>query len=363
MAIRERIKKDGSKSYQVRLRGSDGFWITDTFERKLDAKAFEVEAKHKQYQGNFVISLKRELTLNQYWQQWKESGRLNVTEGWKRTQEQMLNDYIAPSLGEKKVSAISPVQIAQVLKSLQDKGRSAQTSRHVFNLLHKMFRDAVEDFQLLNFNPVLRKLKPRIASKERKHLRVEQSLHLLNAVAGEKYELAVWLGLVAGLRVGEIQALKWQNVDLDQGIIHIRGTYARKEKCFRDYPKGRAWHSIKMPFELWELLNRAKKSSTSEHVVTGDRRGFMIYDSYRLHLRRYCRNAGFEELASHELRHSASAIWRAFGATKDDMRRFFAHSSSAITDTYMHDTDDRLGEIAKVMKLFPIMSGTDEEAL
>ncbi len=164
------------------------------------------------------------------------------------------------------------------------------------------------DFQLLKSSPVLRKLKPKIPGKERKHLRIEDSLRLLKVVQGQKFELAVWLGLVAGLRAGEIQALKWDNIDLIDGILHIRSTYARKEKCFRDYPKGKKWHSIKMPPELWNLLKNAKNAATSDFVVPGKRNAFFCYNSLMKSLKGYCTLAGVEELQVHELRHSSTTF-------------------------------------------------------
>jgi integrase len=122
-------------------------------------------------------------------------------------------------------------------------GKSPQTQAHVFALMRKMFGDAVENYQYLTFNPAIRKLKPSLVVKEARRLNMEQIKKLLLHVEGKKYGLAIWLQLYLGLRCGELQALKWEDVDLVDQRVHIRRTYVRKTGMFRDYPKGKKQHS------------------------------------------------------------------------------------------------------------------------
>lgn len=60
--------------------------------------------------------------------------------------------------------------------------------------------------------------------KETNYLSLEQLKRLLSYISGKAYELAIWLGVYLGLRVGEIQALRWQDVDFEKQLIHIRRT-------------------------------------------------------------------------------------------------------------------------------------------
>ena len=56
---------------------------------------------------------------------------------------------------------------------------------------------------------------------------------------------------------------------------------------------------------------------------------------------------GVQEVASHALRHSASELYMESGASRDDLRILFNHSTSAVTDRYVHDKGERLKDVAK----------------
>jgi integrase len=72
-----------------------------------------------------------------------------------------------------------------------------------------------------------------------------------------------------GLRVGALQALTWNDVDLDEGIVFIRRAYIRKELAFREYPKGRRQHSHRIPKELLVFLREKRRQATSEFLAPG----------------------------------------------------------------------------------------------
>ncbi|NDD04693.1 MAG: hypothetical protein EB078_07290 [Proteobacteria bacterium] len=91
---------------------------------------------------------------------------------------------------------------------------------------------------------------------------------LLSHTEDKKYGVAIWIQIYLGLRVGELIALRWEDIDLETGRIHIRRTYVTKTGLFREYPKGGKHHSHSIPVELVEKLSAAKKESTSPMVVT-----------------------------------------------------------------------------------------------
>lgn len=237
-------------------------------------------------------------------------------------------------------------------------GRSGQTQLHVFFLLRKMFRDAIELYQIINFNPVVRTMKPKVPLIEARHLSLSQLKTLLQHTRDKEYGTAIWLQLYAGLRVGEVVALSWSDVDLERGVITIRRTYSRQDtwvtqkQIIKDYPKGRKQHSIRIPSELVEQLKLEKMRATSDFVVAPNGK-LLMYDRYRRALRRYCRECGVPKVSTHGLRHSTSELYMHYGATRDDLRRLFAHSSMEITDRYVHERGTNLEKVANVIQLFP----------
>lgn len=183
-----------------------------------------------------------------------------------------------------------------VLNQLAKMGKAKQTQLHVFTLLRKMFGDAIELFRLLTFNPAQRTLKPKVPIKETTHLNLGDAKKLLVHVADKPYGVAVWLQLYLGLRMGEVQALIWENVDLTEGLLRIRRTYVRKEKVIRDYPKGWRHHSHKMPAELWDFLKSEREKATSIFVATSPEGGMLSYGWYSRRLKRYCAELGITRL-------------------------------------------------------------------
>src|SRR5690606_15406226 len=178
----------------------------------------------------------------------------HTSKGWQREQLRQYRTFIDPLIGDLKLASVTPHLISEELVHMAQLGKSPQTRLHAFNLLRKMFGDAVEMFQLLTFNPVLKKLKPRVPIKETRHLNIKQAKELLMYVVDKPNGLAIWLQLYLGLRIGELQALTWQDLDLDTGTIHIHRSYVRKDGAFKNYPKGGRQHSKRMPPELVDFL-------------------------------------------------------------------------------------------------------------
>ena len=153
--------------------------------------------------------------------------------------------------------------------------------------------------------------------------------------------------------MGELVALRWEDVDLDTGRVHIRRTYVTQTGFFRDYPKGGKQHSHSIPIELLNKLRAAKPLATSELVVTSVTGNQLNYRSYVTHLKQYCSELRIPVLSTHGLRHSTSELYIHHGATRDDLRRLFAHSTPAVTDRYVHNRGTNLEKIANVLRLFP----------
>ena len=72
----------------------------------------------------------------------------------------------------------------------------------------------------------------------------------------------------------------------------------------------------------------------------------------------YCQELGIQEIKTHGLRHSTSEIYLSHGASRDDLRQLFAHSSLKVTDRYVRDKASNLEKVSNVIRLFPNKSST-----
>jgi integrase len=356
------IVKLGPERYQVKVMGPDGRWITKVFPTKQEAQRNESDLKDQRYAGFLIPNAARKLTLDEYFQKWYVESRHRVSPGWSKCQFALYRDYISPHLGFIKLVAIKTPMVGRVFSAMVESEKSEQTQLHVYNLLRKLFTDAIEFYQYVSFNPVIQKIRPKLPEKEVRHLKLDDIVKLLTNVARRDFGVAIWMQLYLGLRVNEVIALKWSNVDLKNAIVHIRSSYSRKDawalkdqaKGMKNVPKGGKHHSITIPPELLELLKEARETAKTEHVCPSPFTGRLLcYEYYLETLKSYCKELGLPLIGTHGLRHSTSELYQSNGATRDDLRQLFAHSSSDVTDRYIHTK----GNIDSVMKQFRVFPG------
>jgi integrase len=348
MAIVQRKNKSGL-SFQVKVKDPDGKWYpTPAFDSQEAAKEEELRLiKLKRKGAKAITDDARKVSLNEYWEVWSVENRNDVSDGWKLSQDQMFRDYIERLIGGLKLIEIGAPEIGKVMKRMKDLGRSGQTTQHVYNLLHRMLRDAVEYYEMLSVNPVKSKFhRPKVRKTQRDFLKPAEAWTLLDAVRDHYIGPAVWLQTLAGLRPGEVQALVMTSVLFDLDQILIRSCYDKKMKRLQAYPKQEDWAYAPMPRKLKEYL-RGLDRKPDDFVVSGFRGGMLKYDGYNKALKRMCRAAGVKEMEPHELRHSCTEIYIQAGASTEDIRRLLNHKSLTSTKGYIHRTDERLNSIAQ----------------
>ena len=138
MAIVRRETKTKGVTYQVKIRDNDGKSVTRTCYSLREAKKQESLLIAERDQGNLVCQAGRKISLNEFWAKWSCEVNTNISIGWRKTQEQMFRDYIAPRIGKVQIGQIKPFHISKVLTYMEGLGRKSQTILHVYGLLSKL---------------------------------------------------------------------------------------------------------------------------------------------------------------------------------------------------------------------------------
>ncbi|RYZ78063.1 MAG: hypothetical protein EOP04_30375, partial [Proteobacteria bacterium] len=229
MAIVRRKTKTGF-AYMVRVKDKyEKHFPAKTFDKKIDAERYETQLKSKRNKGDLAHGEEvRRATFAEYFALWAQKMRSQISDGWKQSQDQMARDHILPVIGNRKLLALRPMDIQDVMHSCEKKGLGEQTMLHVYNLMHKSLEDAVHIAELLERNPVLKKFKPKPRTKTRNHLSPTDLFALIEHCKDHILGPAIWLASIAGLRNEAIQALTWDAIDFDRGFIEIRQAYKRK---------------------------------------------------------------------------------------------------------------------------------------
>jgi integrase len=345
MAVIQRKNEKEEVRYLVRVRDRLGRWYpAETFDRMVDAKRHERKLLDDRDRGRSGEK-RGDLLFSEYLDLWIAQCRGSISAGWRISQDQMLRDYVLPFMSKLKVAEIRPQDIGSLFNQVLAMGRSPQTVKHVYAMLHKIFEDAVEHFEMLDRNPVLRRYRPKIAIRGRAFLAPVESWKLLRFVEHHYQGPAVWLQLLSGMRPGEVQALRWEHVDFERRQLLIRGTYNRKEKRLQDHPKQADWGSAPMTDDLFRFL-WSRKGPAGQFVVQNRHGGMLSYETYEDQLKRFCKKAGVKAVTPHELRHSCTELFIQSGASAEDIRRLLNQKSLTATARYMHRTNERLQGIA-----------------
>ena len=163
-----------------------------------------------------------------------------------------------------------------------------------------------------------------------------------------------YIDLATGLRRGELLGLKWQDVDLDSGVIHVRRQVGRIDGKVQEAPlkTKNAYRNISIGADAISILREKKKQDggRSEYVFPSPTGGPMSPDSVPKMLHRVLERAGLPELRFHDLRHTFATLALQNGVDIKTVSGMLGHFSAGFTlDTYAHVTTAAQRQAADTM--------------
>ena len=257
--------------------------------------------------------------------------------------------WIIPYLNQIKLKTLTAEKVQQFINHLTDNGLSAGSVRNVYRTLSAALKKA-EIYGYLQHNPnteiILPENKPKIA----KTLSLDNQKKLENAAKQETngLGLVILLALYAGLRIGEICALAWDDVDFEKMTLSVSKTRQRiqhpesvTEKTKTCVTTGRAKSNsseriIPLPTFLLTCLQEQKNNSTSNYIFTyKDRLLEPRLLQYRF--KKLLKVAEIEPINFHALRHTFATRCMEKCIDIKTISELLGHSSAKITlDLYGH---------------------------
>src|SRR5512133_482844 len=207
-----------SPSFQAQVWSSrDRRHVRKTFAELGDARAWRQEMQVAVRQG--LAGAPSTVTLAEAAGEWLElAGRGVVrTRSGDRYKPSALRGYegalraVTAELGHVRLSAITRNHLQDLVDRLVAEGRAPSTVRNTLLPLRAIYRRAVSREQVLA-NPTLKLALPAVRGQRDRVARPEEAVALIAAVPIR--DQAIWAtALYAGLRLGELRALDWQDVD------------------------------------------------------------------------------------------------------------------------------------------------------
>lgn len=145
---------------------------------------------------------------------------------------------------------------------------------------------------------------PQVISDPREFLEPDQIKVFLEAAQGTKYEIAALLALHS-LRCSEILALTWDNIDLENSIIHVRGAVVQDENNSYVHKKENKNSTSRrdVPIMIPRLRSLIETSSRpAERIVTA------CPLTIRTAINKICKENNLPEVGIHGLRHSFASL-------------------------------------------------------
>lgn len=195
-----------------------------------DADAAEVQRDERKRQLKAGTALRKDqVTLNDYLDMWLEAHAINrpLRASTKETYEEKLRNYVRPTIGRMPIQSLRALDVRKWVTNLSTSGGrngkplAARTVRYVGAIVKQALNAAIDEYELIATNPAARVKLPMPVKSIAQVWTVDEMRGF--ALAAAKHRLTALYAVLAatGARRGEILALEWSDIDLDQATISI----------------------------------------------------------------------------------------------------------------------------------------------
>ena len=361
--IGEGLRQRSDGRFEARFSSRDGKRISKYFETLNEAKHWLAEAKYDD--EHCRISNPRNLNVETWFWYWLDEIKGDtIRYGTRQAYEWRFNSRIKPILGNMQLSDVKPLHCQQVINWAQEEGESSGSVRKLRIVMHSFF-EAARDNDMIESNPVRSSVTYiKNPPDERRVLTEYEQEILLDAAKGNAFYPVFAFALQTGLRVGEIQGLKWEDISFSARAIHVNRSldYRQDMKTFvENPPKSKTGvRVIPMTDEAMRILMEVKElDKTLPQVVPYTNLVFRNKEgkpshrgNYNRTLKKLASDTGMETLSMHVLRHSFATRCIESGMRPKTLQKIMGHASLSLTmDLYVHVTTDALFDEMKKFEL------------
>jgi len=313
--------------------------------------------------SNKTLNIRSNETVGQFAERWLST--VVTLRGLKPSTisnyQQMVHYYIKPILGKKRLSDLKSQHVLNLVNSLKESGLSTNTIRRARSILHNMLETAVEE-DSLSKNPVVRTslIKKSVdeISRVQKSYSTQEVNRALTILRGSVYEGPFRLMVCLGLRIGEVIALRWEQVDFEENqlwVVRTEGHIAtllgddswsveRVEGTTKSNRK-RVLYLTSEQVEFLQIHQKAQRRmrlkngptwNTESYVFTTENGTPFAANNIRRGLKRLLTKNGLRWIRLHDLRHTAGFLAVEAGVGIEDVQDMLGHASIQITkDVYV----------------------------
>jgi integrase len=326
--------------------------ITKTFPTLAAARRWRQDAVVDVRRGD--LSADRGPTLKEAADEWLEAARAGIVrnrsgELYKpsaiRGYEQNLRKRVLPDLGHERLREITLPRLQRLVDRLAADGVAAATITTTVTPLRAIYRRARQLGDVQN-NPVTGISVPSVNRRQERFATVDQVEAMLDKLEAAKDRTLWATALYAGLRRGELFALRREDVDLAAGVLHVRRGW--DQEVGEVAPKSaQGRRKVPVPAALRDRL--------LEYLMDGPAEGRIfigLRESY-VRGREAADDAKVERPTLHDCRHGYASLMIAAGVNVKALSTFMGHANIRITlDQYGHLLPGAEDEAAGLLDAF-----------
>lgn len=373
----------------------DGERVTITAVDLVELRTQEHELLCRMDWGNKLNTRNARMTLNAYFDFWLEtfakSGRKATT---CTNYKSYYNTYIKNTIGKKQIGKITKADCQRIINEMIQDGKKHSTMANLKSCLNIVFECALDDDIILK-NPAKNLQIPQTESKERTAIerrQIDLFMEYVKNSARYAYSYPAFVVLFnLGVRIGEMAALTWEDVNFRENTISINKTVNRYRK--KDYgytmaiasPKSKSSiRSVVMNTIVRTTLLKLKMQNAVSAAElpfvddSGNIRGiiseFLFVNTYgnvwnepgfreliKRIVEQYNKEAEekhaekIKDFCPHMVRHTYTTLAYSAGADVKIVSQNLGHASTSVTlDVYTHLTDEKKKEqeaVAQIIKI------------
>nr|DAS26552.1 MAG TPA: Integrase [Caudoviricetes sp.] len=294
------------------------------------------------------------MTFYELYKIWRETKGLYVKRSTLSCYDLSLQNRILPALGAMDVSEIKTVTLQSFLNKILSDGLSVKSANDTIIIVKMILRYGA-DMELVPF----RKFNLKYPSRNIDDIRaidtytIDEQKKITQYVISNPSprNLGILIALCTGMRIGEICALKWENVDFDNKLIKVRNTVQRiylidgeKRKTEVEFNKPKTFDSnrdIPIQKDLYGILKKYKAIANEDYFVISGSSRLIEPRTYRNYYNEFILNQVKLDrcIKFHGLRHTFATRLVENGAEVTAVSKIMGHSNVSITmNLYVHPT-------------------------
>jgi len=321
----------------------------------------EVKEKIRQIRPDDITDPKCRFTVMRLCEEWLNNKAYSIKESTLANYRMKLEKYIFPYLGILKYEQLTEQVLENFLDHLlSETGLSAKYVSDILSIIKSVAKYAHKKYGCINI--IADTSHPKSQQPESKTTLSRSDVNILLCTVMDNTDLTklgVLISLYTGIRIGELCALKWSDIDLDSNVLSINRTVQRISESggkgtkliFQPPKSSSSRRLIPLPETLTPLLHSFE--GEKEHFILSGSSKCIEPRTMQYRFKSILKRSGLPSVNFHILRHTFATYCLTLGFDIKTLSEILGHSSAQITmRCYIHSSLERKRQCMELIKGF-----------